>query len=60
MAHITKIELETAGEEVKQTVAEHLSQGYKISNEKLTLLHNITAFKALEGSSYMLDKDCLL
>ena len=57
MAHITKIELETAGEEVKQTVAEHLSQGYKISNEKLTLLHNITAFKALEESSYMLDKE---
>lgn len=57
MARITKIELETAREEVKQTVAEHLSQGYKISNEKLTLLHNITAFKALEESSYTLDKE---
>ena len=51
MSYISKINLETAGEAEKKVIEEHLAQGYKLSNEKLTLLHNIEAFKAIEDSS---------
>ena len=32
-------------------------QGYRLTNEKLTLLHNAEAFKAIEDSSYSLDRE---
>lgn len=35
----------------------HLAQGYQLTNEKLTLLHNVTAFHTLEESSYELDRE---
>ena len=57
MSYISKIDLETAGEAEKKVIEEHLAQGYKLSNEKLTLLHNIEAFKAIEESSYSLDRE---
>ena len=57
MSYISKINLETAGEKEKKVIEEHLAQGYKLSNEKLTLLHNIEAFKAIEDSSYTLDRE---
>ena len=36
---------------------DHLAQGYRLTNEKLTLLHNAEAFKAIEDSSYTLDRE---
>lgn len=57
MPRIKKINLETASEEIKKVVREHEAQGYHITNEKLTLLHNVTAFRALEEQSYALDKE---
>ena len=40
MSYISKINPETAGEKEKKVIEEHLAQGYKLANEKLTLLHN--------------------
>ncbi len=57
MARISLFDLDRASGEAKKVVDEHLNQGYKLSNEKLTLLHNIEAFKALEDSSYSLDRE---
>ena len=55
MSYISKINPETAGEKEKKVIEEHLAQGYKLTNEKLTLLHNAEAFNAIEASSYALD-----
>lgn len=57
MPRISKINPETAPEQVKKAIEEHVAAGYRITNEKLTLLHNVTAFKALEEQSYELDKE---
>ncbi len=57
MSILSKVSLETASPEAKKVIEEHLAQGYKLSNEKLTLLHNIEAFKAIEDSSYSLDRE---
>ncbi len=57
MPRISKIDLQTAPIEVKEAVNEHVKQGYQITNEKLTLLHNVTAFRALEVQSYELDRE---
>ena len=51
MSYISKINPETAGEKEKKVIEEHLAQGYKLTNEKLTLLHNAEAFNAIEASS---------
>ena len=56
MSYISKIDPETAGEKEKEVIRDHLAQGYRLTNEKLTLLHNAEAFKAIEDSSYT----CLL
>lgn len=56
MSRISKIDLNEASDEVRQAVACHLAQGYRITNEKLTLLHNVTAFHALEVQSYAVDR----
>ena len=52
MSYISKINPETTGEKEKKVIEEHLAQGYKFTNEKLTLLHNAEAFNAIEASSY--------
>lgn len=57
MPYIEKIDLETASDEVKKAVDEHLAMGYRITNEKLTLLHNVTCFTALEVYSYAVDRE---
>ena len=51
------IDPETAGEKEKEVIRDHLAQGYRLTNEKLTLLHNAEAFKAIEDSSYSLDRE---
>ena len=40
MSYISKIDPETAGEKEKEVIRDHLAQGYRLTNEKLTLLHN--------------------
>ena len=57
MSRISKIDPETASDEVRAAVDAHLSEGYRLTNEKLTLLHNVTAFNALEAQSYALDRE---
>ena len=57
MQRISKIDPENAPDEVKEAIKEHLSGGYRLTNEKLTLLHNVTAFESLEVASYALDKE---
>jgi alkylhydroperoxidase family enzyme len=57
MPRISTIDLNTASEEVKQVVDQHLADGYRITNEKLTLLHHIPSFEALELESYKLDRE---
>lgn len=57
MSYISKIDPETAGEKEKKVIRDHLAQGYRLTNEKLTLLHNAEAFKAIEDSSYTLDRE---
>lgn len=57
MPRIPEIDIETASQEVKDTVAAHLAKGHRVTAEKRTLLHNVTAFLALEESSYTLDAE---
>lgn len=57
MPRISKIDPKTAPENVKDAIQEHVDKGYRITNEKLTLLHNVVAFKALEEQSYELDRE---
>lgn len=57
MSYISKIDLSTAPQEVRAAADNHLAQGYQLTNEKLTLLHNVTAFHTLEESSYELDRE---
>lgn len=57
MGRISKIDPETAPAEVKEAIAKHIADGHKITNEKLTLLHNVNAFNAVEVASYGLDDD---
>lgn len=57
MPRITEIDIDNAPQNVKKAVADHLSKGHRITSEKRTLLHNVTAFQALEESSYTLDTE---
>lgn len=57
MARIPKIDPETAAPQVRAAIDAHLAQGYRLTNEKLVLLHSVPAFEALEGSSYALDRE---
>ncbi len=57
MARISKIDPAAASKEVQEVIQEHLAQGRSLTNEKLTLLHNVPAFLAVEASSYALDDD---
>lgn len=56
MPIVEKIDIEHASGEVKEVVEKHLADGYRITNEKLTLLHNVTCFEALEVQSYAVDR----
>ena len=58
MSYISKIDLSTAPQEIRAAVDNHLAQGYQLTNEKLTLLHNVTAFHTLEESSYVWTVSC--
>jgi alkylhydroperoxidase family enzyme len=57
MPRISKINPENASPEVRAAIDAHLSEGYRLTNEKLTLLHNVIAFNALEAQSYALDRE---
>ena len=57
MPRISKINPEIASPEVKSAIESHLADGYRMTNEKLTLLHNVTAFEALEVQSYAVDRE---
>lgn len=57
MSRIQKINPETAPEEVQQTIREHLAKGYRLTNEKLTLLHSVPCFQAIEAGSYAVDEE---
>ncbi|MBQ9212301.1 MAG: hypothetical protein IJ153_11445 [Clostridia bacterium] len=57
MPRIAKIDPNTASPEVKAAIDAHLAQGYRITNEKLTLLHNVPCFEALEVQSYAVDRE---
>ncbi|MBQ8110179.1 MAG: hypothetical protein IJ124_08485 [Clostridia bacterium] len=56
MPRISKIDPQTASPEVRAAIDAHLAEGYRLTNEKLTLLHNVAAFNALEAQSYALDR----
>ena len=58
MPRISKIDPEHVDAATKTAIDAHLAEGYHLTNEKLTLLHNVPAFKALEESSYALDREC--
>ncbi|MBQ7485922.1 MAG: hypothetical protein IJT77_00315 [Clostridia bacterium] len=57
MARISMINPETAGEDVRQALDAHVAAGYRVTNEKRTLLHNIPCFEALEVQSYAVDRE---
>ena len=54
---ISEIDPETAPEEIKQIIKAHLAEGYQLTGEKRTLLHNGPAFNAVEGGSYAVAKE---
>ena len=57
MALISKIDPLTASDEVRRAIDRHVAQGHRVTNEKLTLLHNVTCFEALEAQSYAVDRE---
>ena len=57
LARVSKIDPQNAPEAVKAVIRAHIAQGRKLTNEKLTLLHNVSAFNAVEAGSYNLDDD---
>jgi len=57
MAIISLVDLNKASEEAKNAINKHVADGYTITKEKLTLLHNVPCFEALEVESYRIDKE---
>lgn len=57
MARVKKIDPEKASPEVKKLIQEHLAKGYRLTNEKLELLHSPASFLAIEESSYAVDRE---
>ena len=49
---ISLVNPDTLPEEARKAAEAHLAKGYRMTNEKRTLLHNAVAFNALEGMSY--------
>ena len=43
MSIVSLVDVDNASEEVKEAVKKHLEGGYKITNEKRTLRHNVPA-----------------
>ncbi len=57
MPRITPLTPAEASPEAQAAVEEHLRQGYRLTNEKKTLLYNAAAFEALEVRSYAVDRE---
>ncbi|MBD5104151.1 MAG: hypothetical protein HDT47_04710, partial [Ruminococcaceae bacterium] len=57
MPRISEINVEQASDEVKAVISKHVAEGHRLTSEKRTLLHNVTAFLSLEESSYTLDDE---
>lgn len=57
MPIVSKINPETVSPKTREVIDAHLAQGYKLTNEKLTLLHNVEAFRAIEEGSYAVDRE---
>ena len=57
MPRIQPLEITKASPAAQTAIQEHLRQGYRLTNEKRTLLHNAVAFEALEAQSYAVDKE---
>ena len=57
MARIPLIDPKNASPEVQAAIEAHLAGGHQLTHEKLTLLHNVVAFDALEETSYRLDRE---
>ena len=57
MPRIAPVNPSEASPEAKAAIEAHLSQGYRLTNEKKTLLYNAAAFEALEGQSYAVDRE---
>ena len=43
--------------QARQALEEHVAGGYRVTNEKLTLLRNVPSFHALEVESYTVDRE---
>lgn len=56
-AVISEIDPERAPEDIKKIIEAHLAEGYQLTGEKRTLLHNGPAFNAVEGGSYAVAKE---
>lgn len=54
---IKEIDPDTAPEEIQQIINAHLAEGYQLTGEKRTLLHNGPSFNAVEGGSYAVAKE---
>ncbi|WP_455499921.1 carboxymuconolactone decarboxylase family protein [Gemmiger sp.] len=57
MPRISEINPETAPENIKKIIADHVAGGHALTAEKRTLLHNAAAFQAVEAGSYALDDE---
>ena len=57
MSRIEPMNPSEASPKAQAAIDEHLRQGYRLTNEKRTLLHNAVAFNALEAQSYAVDKE---
>ena len=57
MSIISEINIDTAPENIKKIVADHVAEGHTITAEKRTLLHNAAAFNAVEAGAYSLDDE---
>ena len=57
MSIISEINIDTAPENIKKIVVDHVAEGHTITAEKRTLLHNAAAFNAVEAGSYALDDE---
>ena len=49
---ISLVNPDTAPEQIRKTAEAHLAKGYRMTNEKRTLLHNAVAFDALEMKKF--------
>ena len=54
---ISRIDRNNVTPEQKAAIEHHIAQGYRITNMKETLLHNVTAFTSLEEGSYAVGKE---